>query len=409
MQRKQSESLIHGTVAPGFEPVREVFIQNFTSRGELGAACAAYVGGEKVVDLWGGQRNHRTGEPWEKDTLVMVWSTTKGMSALALAVAHSRGLFEYDKPVATYWPEFAQNGKGAITVRQLFAHQAGLCAIDQPLDEKKLGDLDGLAALLAAQRPEWSAGKKHGYHAFSLGAYEGELIRRVDPRKRSLGRFFQDEVAKPLGLEFYIGLPAHIPESRMARMKGFHWTEMVFHLHTLPFGMVVSFFNPRSLTSRTLNNPRLSEPIKLDSPAYQAIEMPAATGVGQARAIARAYGVFATGGTELNIKPETLEALHTPAVTPAAGPRDAVLHMDTSYALGFAKPSSGLPFGSSNRAFGMGGAGGSFGFADPDLSLGFAYVMNRMGLYIVNDPREKALRDVTSRCAKEKLNIKRGL
>src|SRR5262245_12632421 len=194
MKRKPSEAVVHGTVAPGFELVREVFSNNFRHRGEIGAACAVYLRGEKVVDLWGGQRDHETGAPWEEDTMVMVFSTTKGMSALALAVAHSRGLFQYDEPVATYSPESPQHGKGAITVRQLLAHQAGLCVVDQMFDAAKLADLDRVAISLAAQRPAWEPGAKHGYHGITLGWYEGELIRRVDPRKRSLGQFFRDEV-----------------------------------------------------------------------------------------------------------------------------------------------------------------------------------------------------------------------
>src|SRR5262245_58268087 len=160
MKRKPSEAVVHGTVAPGFELVREVFSNNFRTRGELGAACAVYLRGEKVVDLWGGVRDHETGAPWDEDTMVMVFSSTKGMSALALAVAHSRGLFRYDEPVATYWPEFAQHGKDAVTVRQLLAHQAGLCAVDEIFDAAKLADLDRVAAALAAQRPAWAPGEK---------------------------------------------------------------------------------------------------------------------------------------------------------------------------------------------------------------------------------------------------------
>lgn len=203
--------MIHGEVAPGFEDVRVEFERNFAERGELGAACAVYHRGDKVVDLWGGIRDHRTGAPWEEDTMVLVFSTTKGMAGLATAVAHSRGLLDHDERVATYWPEFAQKGKGHITVRQLLSHQAGLAAIDEPIDVKKLADLDRMAEILARQAPAWEPGTRHGYHAFSLGWYENELIRRVDPGHRSLGQFFHQEIARPLGLEFYTACPGECP------------------------------------------------------------------------------------------------------------------------------------------------------------------------------------------------------
>src|SRR5439155_3195245 len=157
---------------------------------------------------------------WEEDTLVLVYSTSKGMSAIAVALAHSRGLIDYDDAVAAYWPEFAQNGKGSITVRQLLAHQAGLSGLDVRLNSRKLADLDALAEALAAQKPAWKPGTRQGYHALTIGWYESELIRRVDPPRRSLGRFFADEVAAPLGLEFYIGLPGDVPSSRVASIKG---------------------------------------------------------------------------------------------------------------------------------------------------------------------------------------------
>lgn len=400
MGNTQNGASIHGTVAPGFEPVREVFADNFRTRGELGAACAVYLRGEKVVDLWGGVRDHATGAPWEEDTMVMVFSTTKGMSALALAVAHSRGLFQYDEPVATYWPEFAQHGKGAVTVRQLLAHQAGLCVVDERFDAAKLANLDRVAVALAAQRPAWRPGDRHGYHGITLGWYEGELIRRVDPRKRSLGQFFRDEVAKPLGIDFHIGLPASVPAAKVANIKGWHPVQMLLHLHTLPWRFVLSYLDPRSLTARAFGNPRFTNPAELDQPAYRAVEMPASNGIGQARAIARAYGCFAQGGAELGIEPETMEALVKPARLPTRGAHDQVLRVDSSFSLGFLKPIPICRFGSSETAFGTPGAGGSFGFADPDLGLGFAYVMNRMGFHLLDDPREKALRDATYRCAR---------
>jgi CubicO group peptidase (beta-lactamase class C family) len=390
-----------GTVAPGFEEVEEVFKENFRERDELGAACAVYHRGKKVVDLWGGYRDVGRRLPWQEDTLVMVYSTTKGLAGMTVAVAHSRGLLEFDEKVAKYWPEFAQRGKGQITVRQLLSHQAGLSGLDEPLDLKTIADRDVLAAKIACQEPAWEPGTRHGYHGISLGWYEGELIRRVDPEHRSLGRFFREEIAEPLGLEFYIGVPPGVPDSRVAEIKAFRPERMLLHMNTMPPGMVLALMNPRSLTSRSLNQIKdrgISGPADLNTPEVRTLEMPALGGVGQVRSIAKAYGVLATGGRELGITGETLDALTSPADPPSRGIRDMVLHVDTCFSLGFIKPFPDFGFGTSEKAFGTPGFGISFGFADPDAQVGFAYAPNRMGFYNWDDPREKALRDALIRC-----------
>jgi len=390
--------MIYGSVVKGFEEVKDEFEKNFLERGELGAACAVYHRGQKVVDLWGGYRDHKVKAPWEEDTLVLVFSTTKGLSAMAMAVAHSQKLFDLDEKVATYWPEFAQQGKENITVRQLLSHQAGLCAIDVSLNPEIMANLDTVASIIAKQKPAWEAGTKHGYHGLSLGFYESELLRRVDPMHRSLGQYFQDEVAKPLDLEFYIGLPANVPDIRVATIKSFHPLQMLFHMHTLPKGMVLGYLRPGSLTARAFSNPKVRMPGDFNKPEFRAVEFPAGGGIGQVRDIARAYGVFATGGFELGLTSETMHAVKAPAQAPVLGRRDEVLKVDTAYAFGFMKPSSAFQFGTNEKAFGTMGAGGSFGFADPDTEVGFAYAMTKMGFHIWDDPREKALRDALYRC-----------
>ena len=384
-------SLLQGEVAPGFEEVSSVFEKNFAQRGVVGAACAVYHEGRKVVDLWGGYRDREALASWEEDTLVLVFSATKGISALTVALAHSRGLIDYDEKVATYWPEFAQNGKENITVRQLLSHQAGLCAIDEPLNARVLGDLDAVSSVLSRQRPAWEPGTKHGYHYLSLGLYEGELIRRTDPHHRSLGRFFQEEIASPLGLTFHIGLPPDVPDSKVATIEGFTPLQMLLHMNTMPVGMVLGYMNPSSLTKRTFGNPKLRSPSDFNRPEYRRVELPAVNGIGQVRSMARAYGVFAAGGHELGIGEETLGALAAPPTPPSTGSRDEVLKAEMSYSLGFNRPSKALRFGSNEMSFGTIGAGGSFGFADPQAQVGFAYA-------IWDDPREKALRDAVYRC-----------
>ena len=203
---------VQGQVAAGFEEVRCEFERNFVERGEIGAAVAAFWHGDKVVDLWGGNRTPGGHEPWTENTMVVVMSITKGIAAMTLAVANARGWLDYDAPVARYWPEFAQNGKADITVRQLLAHEAGLVVLDERLTIENLRDLDDVARVLARQKPAWTPGTRHGYHSMTIGFYMQELIRRVDPEHRTLGRFFQEEIANPLQLEFYIGLPPEIPE-----------------------------------------------------------------------------------------------------------------------------------------------------------------------------------------------------
>ena len=240
---------VEGHVSRGFEAVREAFAENFARRGELGGACSVYQHGEKVVDLWGGVRNKQTGEPWERETMVVVHSATKGLAAMTLALAHSRGWLDYEERVATYWPEFARQGKEKITVRQLLAHQAGLFAFDEPVDRSVVADLDRLAVVLARQKPAWEPGTRQAYHALTLGFYEGELLRRVDPRHRSLGQFFEDEIASPLGEDVHIRVPDEIPNARLATLSA---PSRLRILTGFPVRFALEAMNPQSNIYRAL-------------------------------------------------------------------------------------------------------------------------------------------------------------
>jgi CubicO group peptidase (beta-lactamase class C family) len=380
-----------GFVAPGFEEVRAEFQRNFAERGEIGAAVAAYWHGEKVVDLWGGWRTPERDAPWTRDTMVVVMSTTKGLSAMTLAVANARGWLDYDVPVARYWPEFAQNGKGAITVRQLLGHEAGLVLLDEKLPVGKLFDLDYVARVLARQTPAWPPGTRHGYHTMTLGLYMQELIRRVDPAHRTLGRFFHEEIAEPLGLEFWIGLPRDIPDQRIARLQTLSRKRGLMALRYTPLAVTMKMIAPGSLLRRSFVGTNLDY---RDRRSYE-VEVPAGNGVGTARSIARAYSAFAEGGAEVGIGPETFAEITMPPWV--ANPIDVVLGVPSYFSLGFLRPGPSVFFGSSPRAFGSPGAGGSFAFADPDARLGYAYVMNKLDFYLENDPREKALRDAIYR------------
>ncbi len=377
---------ITGLVKPGFETVRETFVENFERRGELGAACCVYHRGEKVVDLWGGDRNEVSGDSWTEDTMVIVFSTTKGLAGLAMALAHSRGLFDYDERVATYWPEFAQAGKDKITIRQLLAHQAGLFAFDELGDRNTIADLDRLAVVLARQKPAHDPGRRQVYHGLSLGYYESEIVRRVDPKHRSIGEYFHDEIAVPLELDFYIRLPEEIPDTRLATLRQAKMGLSV--LSTVPFPFFLAAMSPRSAIRRALVGSLF--PLDKERVYARNFEVPSGGGVGTARAIARAYSVFATGGTELGLREETLRQLMAPPVAPLEGFRDGALKVEIPFSLGFAKPAARNPFGSPD-SFGHPGAGGSFGFADPRAGIGYGYVLNGMGTYL-EDPRDVALR-----------------
>lgn len=387
----------HGHVASGFEEVRVEFERNFAKRGELGAAVAAYWHGVKVVDLWGGWRDVQGTEPWNEDTLTVVMSTTKGMSALALALANARGWLDYDARVAQYWPEFAQNGKESVTVRQLLGHEAGLVLIDAPLTLEALQDLDGLARILARQKPAWPPGTRHGYHTMSVGLYMQELIRRADPQHRTLGRFFHEELAAPLDLEFFIGLPREIREDRIARMKTLSPLRALLALPTTPPALIRKMLEPGSLLRKSM----LLSGVDWNDRRWLEVEIPAGNGVGTARAIARAYSAFAEGGAELGITPATLARITAPPNFTLG--EDVVLGVPSYFALGFLRPGPGFSFGSSPRCFGAPGAGGSFAFADPDAKVGWAYVMNRMNFHLVDDPREKSLRDAFYRALRTAL------
>jgi CubicO group peptidase (beta-lactamase class C family) len=371
--------------------VREAFAENFFRRNELGAACCVYRDGEKVVDLWGGVRNKATGEPWEADTMVLVFSATKGLAAMVMALAHSRGLLDYEERVCHYWPQFAQNGKQNVTVRQLLAHQAGLFAFNERVDKHVIADLDGLAEIMARQTPEWEPGERQAYHAISLGFYEAELLRRIDPQHRTLGQFFHEEIARPLGADVFIRLPEDIPNSSLATLDKPKTRQLVFG--GLPFRLLVTSMNPRSPIFRALLKPNPGPWVPLDERRIYArnLEVPSGGGVGSARGIARVYSAFATGGHELGLRPETLNALSAPAIPAVHGFWDEGLKREVQFSLGFFRPTVEWPFAQPG-AFGSPGSGGAFGFADPERGLAYGYTPNRMGPNVVTDVRDEALR-----------------
>ncbi|MFF4588823.1 serine hydrolase domain-containing protein [Streptomyces sp. NPDC001388] len=372
---------VEGEVAPGFEPVREAFAANFERHGDIGAAVCVYHRGRPVVDLWGGTADPETGRPWTRDSLQLVYSATKGATATAAHLLAQRGTLDLDAPVAEYWPEFAANGKAEIPVRQLLSHQAGLVALDEPVPLADALTWHPMTTALAAQRPLWTPGTAHGYHGRTYGWLVGEVIRRVSGR--TPGRFFADEIAAPLDLDLFIGLPASARD-RVTRMA---YQQPGVDLSTVPpeavpeeyRDLVAALLDPDSLTNRAF---AVTDPPEIDfnSPEVQAAELPSSNGICTARALARMYAslVGEVDGVRL-LTPETVAAA---AEEQSAGP-DRVVMTPTRFASGYMLPTDTLPLTGPN-AFGHPGRGGSLAFADPDHDLAFGYVMN----HIIEDPTD---------------------
>ncbi|MFA5785599.1 MAG: serine hydrolase domain-containing protein [Actinomycetota bacterium] len=384
---------VHGYVARGYEPVREAFAANFEDQGEVGAACCVHVGSQVVADLWGGVADALTGAPWEEDTLQLVFSTTKGAAAVCVHRLVESGLMDLDAPVARYWPEFAAQGKESIPVRWALSHQAGLATLDHPLSVADLLAWDPAIEALAGQRPLWEPGTKHGYHAVTFGLLAGELVRRVTGR--SLGRFFADEVAGPLGLDFWIGLPEE-HESRVTQLIAPDPAAlMAIRIDDLPEVMrdlVRAMFDPTSLLMRSLYI--TDPPLDFNSRQVRAAEIPAANGIATARALSRMYAALIgeVDGIRL-LGPATVERARASQVS---GP-DLTLVLPTNWGLGFQLPIEGFPL-SGPGAFGHSGLGGSLAFADPEAGFAFGYVMNKMGLTMGPDPRTTRLIDAVKSC-----------
>ena len=382
---------IHGDCDPKFRLVQEAFEDNFKNDLELGAAVAVTVDGRPVVDLWAGFADPERTRPWEQDTLVNVYSTTKGMTAICAHQLVDQGLLDLDQKVAHYWPEFARGGKADIPVRYLLSHQAGLPAIRTPLTVEESFEPEAMAKKLAAQEPWWEPGTKHGYHAITFGWLVGELVRRISGKK-SLGTYFKEKIAGPLGLDFHIGLDDK-DHDRVAFITQIPPAPPDFE----PNLFKIMIEQPESVLAKTfMNPPYLAIKNLANTPQWRRAEIPAANGHGTARALARIYGALACGG-ELDgvrvLSPESIERARTEQ---SRGP-DEVLIVETRFGLGFMMSVPGSTMGPNNRAFGHPGAGGSLGFADPEALVGFGYVMNLTAADILINDRPKALIDALYR------------
>ena len=366
---------IHGWVAPGFDGVRAAFAENFEYHADIGAACCVYQDGEPIVDLWSGFADLTTGRPWEENTAQIVFSATKGIMAACVHLLVERRQLDLDEPVAAVWPEFAVQGKAGIPLRWVLSHQAGLAAVDGDLTLAQVLAWDPVVAAIAAQAPNWPPGTAHGYHARSFGWILGEVVRRVT--RRSPGRFFAEEIAGPLGLEFWIGLPPGERE-RCAR---------VIPPGDLP--SIADLLGPDSLLARVMTGPSglFAYDEMWNRPDVLAAEMPSSNGVGSARALARFYAALVGEVDGIRVlRPETVAAARA---VHADGP-DRVLLLPSRYGLGF-MPQSMLAPAAGPETFGHPGAGGSLGFGDPSVRLGFGYVSTRMKFDPTGDERTQGL------------------
>ena len=370
---------IEGHVSAGFEPVKDTFAALWEGI-EVGSSCSVVYQGVQVVDLWGGYIDREMTTPWQRDTLINVYSTTKGMASLAIAILFDEGLIDYDEKVTTYWPEFGAEGKQEVTVAQLLSHQAGLCGVDTRLEVEDLYDWNKMVNLLAAQKPLWEPGTAAGYHAITWGYFPGELVRRITGK--TLGQYFHEKVAAPLGADFYIGLP----ESEMSRCGTLIGPNRARKMPEVS----AEATEPPALYAIALQNPSIAPYRDASSDAWRRAEIAAANGQGNARGIAKIYGALANGGTLEDTSIVSKRALAAATKQEVGDQVDLVTGGPMRRARGFMLNTDGA-YGPHPDAFGHSGAGGSAGFADPHRNVGFGYAMNQMQADITASPRTSKL------------------
>jgi CubicO group peptidase (beta-lactamase class C family) len=376
----------NGTTAAGFESVRDAFQANFDKGLEIGAAFSAYYRGEKVVDLWGGTADVDTGRAWDERTLALVFSTTKGATAICANKLAQEGLLDVDAPVARYWPEFAAGGKADIPVKFLLSHQAGLAWVDGEMTLDEALSWDPVVDALAQQVPHYEPGSQHGYHATTYGWLVGEVIGRVTGK--SVGTYFHDEIAQPLGLDFWIGLPES-EEARVAPLVG-GLADPAITADPEVRKLIADIMGPDTTLGKALFAPggALSSPDVWNSRQLHAAEVPAAGGIGDARSLARMYS--ACIGPVDGVRLLTDDQMRRASTQLTTGPNTVLLDMDIQFGLGFMLHSTLIQLGG-EHSFGHFGAGGSVGWADPDAELAFGYVMNRMDMGLAGDIRSYEL------------------
>ncbi len=366
---------IHGTWDARFEAVAELISTSIDTGGDIGASAAVTIEGDVVVDVWGGARDAAGTVPWERDTIVNVWSTTKTMTFLSGLLLVERGLLDLHEKVAAYWPEFAQNGKADIEVRQLFGHTSGVSAWEQPVDYGDVVDVAAATARLATQAPWWEPGSASGYHALNQGHLIGEVVRRIDGR--TLGAFFADEIAGPLGADFHIGLdPSQF--DRVAEMTP-----------PPPVRVDLATIDPDGPAMKTFTGPMLDATVVSDS-AWRTAEIGAANGHGNARSVAVIQAVVANGGRLGEVELLSSSTIDQIFEVQADGV-DLVLGEYVRFGMGYALTSAAVPYLPDGRVAYWGGWGGSVIVVDLDRRMTISYVMNRMDEGVLGDVRGESI------------------
>ena len=381
--------MINGYCDERFLEAKKIFEESINSGFELGCAITLEVEGEVVLDLWGGHSDLDKTEEWKEDTIVNVFSTTKGMAAMCLLQLVEKGLIDLDAPVSQYWPEFAAGGKETIPVRYLLCHKSGLCGVREPLEQGSFADWDLICSELAKQEPFWEPGTAHGYHAITYGHLVGEVVRRVSGK--SIGQYFNDEIAVPLNLDFWIGLP----EDKFNRVTNINpdkpgllqkilmpiLSKLPRSLAPGPLKMLLDFADPTTPAGAAFNNPKMSMQageMEANTAKWRKAEIPAANGHGTARSIAKLYGALAIGGSRDGVHVLSSETIEMARQTESDG-KDLVLgQIHTRFGLGFMLGTEDVSMGPNKNSMGHGGAGGSLGFADIDNKISLGFTMNQM-------------------------------
>lgn len=384
---------IQGNIDQKYTLIATAFLDNFKFNDEIGASLCVFHDDKLVIDIWSGYKDLNKPELWEKNTVVPFFSTTKVVAASCLAICHSRGLFDYEDKVSKYWNSFAKNGKEDITIAQLLQHRGGVAAIDKKLTIELIKDRTLLEEIIAEQKPNWKPGDYQGYHCWTIGWYISALLSKIDPKKRRLKEFVEDEILPNIDGEIRVGIDESYDFSRIAILKPISKTKGLF---TMPFKFVKEFFNPWSLTSKSMLNPSfVGNHANFNRKDILELEFGSGGGIGNARGVASLFNGMTNPKHLLFLGKKTLDYLtQFPTIPTKGGFEDLVLKQNAFiFHAGFMKPSDKHNFSLNQSAYGGFGAGGSFVISDPENKLTFAYTMNNMSHDMMNMKREVQIRE----------------
>jgi CubicO group peptidase (beta-lactamase class C family) len=391
---------IKGFINPRYQSIAEAFLKDFEQK-EIGASMCMYHKNELVIDVWSGYRDLNNQKPWDENTVVPIFSATKAIASTCMAICHSRGLFSYDDKISKYWPEFAQNGKKDITIAQLLKNQAGLSAVDTKLDIETIMDRELIENIIAKQKPLWNAGDYQGYHCWTFGWYVSALLSKIDPQKRRLKEFVDQEITPHILGEVRVGIDQSYDLSKIASIKSFSKLSGLF---AMPFAFVQEFFKPWSLTFKSMLNPSfLSNHSNFNKSEVLQLEIGSGGGIGNARGLASLLDALSNPTHKLFLKDETLNYITQKPTPPKKSTVDLVFKQEAfTFQAGYMKPTEKHDFSPNSKAFGGFGAGGCFVFSDVENNFTIAYTMNKMSHEMMNMPQEVQIRNAVYQNIKNK-------